>query len=445
MTNTNKFRKLALAASIAGLCSFSGAAFSTASQIFTGINWSNPAFLGLTVKDYEVIAGGDWIFPGLQYDGTLFIPDPARPAAAVLPQPPFNVTFNDKYFDGKVNNKGTYNAPYARVAKRLNEQLLVAFELTTPFSVNDQWPDDTFAAYNAEQNSITTVNLSPIVVYNFGGKLKKLTLGAGPDFMYFSLRNDVIYPSLPVPPVLAPIPDFNYDTEFGDGPDVLITNHVRGWAYGWHVGLTYQAAKGTIIGATYFAQMWQNFTGTGTFTGFPNSENLSVKIGAPATTNVSLTQFFSKEWLVQAQVFYSQWSVNKEGVFMNAAGPQPEDGTPRISYVPVHYSNTWRYNLRTRYEVNPKWTVSATFAYDETPTNNEDRSLGLPESDIISLGAAVEYSITKHVAAAINYGHAWFAKDAPINQTNKNNGIVTKGSVSARAADAVGATLLIKG
>ncbi len=381
-------------------------------QDFSGITYSNPAELTFLVQKTQVILGDEYFAPSpnIIFNGSVFVPDPSPMHHNVVTT-------------GTTENTDFTTYPYGRVAQRLSKQWVVGLDVTKPFDSSIIYPNNSVARYAVTNSGMKSVDVAPNVAYQFSGKLSKLAIGAGWDAMYYTVTLDSKYPSLPTP-----------TTPFGTGSDLSINNHATNWGYGWHAGAIYHLFQTTILGFSYFSAITQNFTnGTSSFTGFPTSDQLNLSLPLPATSNFSILQFLNKEWSMVFKVHYSQWDTLQQVTLHDISGPAP-------SYlINLHYKNTWRFDVGTRYDLSPKFTVGALFAYDQTPTNDADRILGLPGVNQTILGCSMGYKFTKKLEIEAQYGHMFSVK-APINYVDPNTGITTNGNVNI-SGNAVGLLL----
>lgn len=395
---------LVTALSSIGLALLPNIASASNFQDFSGINYSNPADLVYLVKDMQFILGGSLASPIITFNGTVTVPNPVP-----ILGPGITTT-------GSSSNEGNFYVPYGRFAKRLNDQWVFGVDVTEPFREDIEYSATSNERYSGTVTEITSLDVAPSVAYQFGGALSKLSIGFGVDALYTSANINGVYPSLPAITTGGLVP-------FGAGPDVNATNYATDWAYGWHAGLNYHLFRGTFIGLSYFSTVTPKLTGTSTFSGYPANLNLSSTSTLPATSNFTLTQFLNERLLVQARVFYTQWDSIQQIVLLNTAGP-----APNTAILPTGYHNTWRFELRSHYDMTPKIAIQGLLGYDQTPTVNAYRSTRLPDADRYLVAIGGEYKITKAVGLMFNYAHAFAVGTPTINNVDPITGITTSGT-----------------
>lgn len=407
---------LTLTAIASGLLLTSSIAIASSFQSFAGINYNNASDLFYTVKDMQFILGTSMFTPDVTFNGTSTVPSP--PGTPVFLQ---NTVVSSG--SSQVTTKNIFTS-YGRFAKKINDQFLFDVDVTEPFLTNVRYDNTSPARYSGTLFKVNSVDIAPTLAYKFKGSLSDLSLAAGFNVLSLSGALASNYPSLPgfIPPAtLLP---------FGVGPDNQIYNELDGADYGWHGGLTYHAAKGTFLSASYFSGYHNmKITGNSYFTNYMSTPVQSY-VNLPATSNLTVTQFLSPDWLVQARVFYSQWDVVKQLVLNGTAGP----GTGTF-VLPANYHNTWREELRTRYNVTKKFALQGIVGYDEAPNNDVDRTILDPQVNRYFVGIGTEYQVIKGLGVMFNYSHAFSDGNVPFNNTNPTSGVNTLGVVDNPQGD----------
>jgi len=80
-----------------------------------------------------------------------------------------------------------------------------------------------------------------------------------------------------------------------------------------------------------------------------------------------------------------------------------------------------------RYRLDPRWSVSAGFAYDSSPVKNSDRSIVLPLDRQYRYALGTQYELRKDLTLGAAYEYM-DAGSAPVNQT----GGALKGDLKGR-------------
>lgn len=315
-------------------------------------------------------------------------------------------------------------------SKNISNKLTLAFGVFAPFGLATEWSETSAAGYSATLSNLEIIDVSP----GFGAKLTdKLSFGAAFDLQ------------------LAKV-DFNSIIAVAGGglfnSASTSTNHGSSIGFGGHLGLLYQATKQTRLGLNYQSPVEHKFTGKSIINGpiaFPNPNNIAVRndlfsdpISMPGQITFSGMHQVNSKLSFTSTVAYVQWNIVKEIALNNVAGAKG-DATP--VKVPENFKNTWRLAAGAKYKVSDKVNLRAGLGFDQTPTNNVDRNLRLPDSDRIAVAVGGHYQATKTVGLDIGWTHL-FLKNTAINNTatvGANTTTVVAG-VKARA-DLFGAQL----
>lgn len=391
-------------------------AWASSIQVFSGINYSNPADLTLFINDMQLLIGDDLIIPNVVFQGTTFVPSPVAPSF-----------FSPVVTAGTTSTNISYSLPYGRFAKRLSKQWVVSVDVTEPFKSDVIYNQNSFLRYLTTISKTHSVDIGLNAAYQFSGFLSKLSVGLGFDILNFSAVLNSVYPSLPS---LSPLRDF------GAGPDLLVEKIARGNTYGWHAGLLYHALEGTFLDLSYFSTMTPRIVGTSILTGYNTTNNAYTNVNLPSTLNFAVTQFFSRKWMVSVGTNYTIWNRLQRINIFNIAGPVTTE-----TLLP-HYRNTWRFSLSTLYHVIPPLDVVGTFSFDQTPTNMVDRNVTQPEVNHLSLGLYLEYRFIKNWSVGTGYAHTFYPGGAAINYMDPNDFAKVRGLTQV-SADTVSAWLRV--
>lgn len=375
----------------AGLALIPTAVFASSFQNFAGTAYSNPADLSFLVKNNQFIIGDYFVMPKLKFQGTVTVPDPSP---VIFP------LHRDVQTTGTSISNNTFDITYGRAAQRLNDEIVAGIDVSQPYEEVISYTNTSPARYSATLSVVHSVDIAPEIALQIGGPLSNLSLGLGLDELYFSTTLNQMYPSLPK--VSPP-------TRFGSGADLSSTNYDADWTTGWHVGATYHLFRGTFVGLSYYSALNPRVTGPSTFTNVANTTSQST-VNLPATSNFRITQFFSERFLVGLGLHYTQWSCLKTLTLYNVASPSGS-----IQTVPVNYRNTWRVDMNTHYDFTRKWGAGAYAAYDQTPTNDVNRSIRAFGGDTTTLGGAIDYKVLKSTSVSLEYAHI-FAVSESVNQ-----------------------------
>jgi long-chain fatty acid transport protein len=82
----------------------------------------------------------------------------------------------------------------------------------------------------------------------------------------------------------------------------------------------------------------------------------------------------------------------------------------------LDYDNTWHVAVGSRYRLNPRWRVSAGFAYDSSPVGRSDRTPDLPLDRQVRIATGALYDLNESVVLGASYVYVDLG-DADIRQS----------------------------
>ncbi|AKH20202.1 OmpP1/FadL family transporter [Sedimenticola thiotaurini] len=178
--------------------------------------------------------------------------------------------------------------------------------------------------------------------------------------------------------------------------------------YGYNLALHFKATDQLSLAATYRSKIDLTVKGDANLWvgGALNYIGpASVEIPAPAALNLAAAYDINDRTTVEFVYERTYWSSYKQLDFNYAASIHPfidgVFGTPGIK----DWSDTNTYRIGLTHQLNPKWTLMAGFAYDETPVPKKYVNYELPDSDakIFSFGAKYKYSDKMTIGASLLY------------------------------------------
>jgi long-chain fatty acid transport protein len=261
------------------------------------------------------------------------------------------------------------------------------------------------------KSQVKVVTFQPTVSYAFNDKV---SIGFGPTINRIS---GVLESALNLPQVPGS----------GDGRVQVKGDDI---GYGFNVGLMVQATDTTNLGLTYHSKVTYKLEGHTEVTpgaGIPQRllgagrYDAKLSLDTPESVDFSLTQKLTDDWKVSAGSTWTRWSrlkaitVENSGVTTagGAAAPQLV-GTINEDQ---NWHDTWAYAIGTSYQLNKQWVLRTGLTWDQSPTNNTDRSPRIPTGDrtIFSIGAG--WSPTDDITVDVAYSYLDEEK-VSVNRTN---------------------------
>jgi long-chain fatty acid transport protein len=204
-----------------------------------------------------------------------------------------------------------------------------------------------------------------------------LTLGAGVSFQYA---------------------DAELQSRVAGGPNGVADVSGDGFDIGFTVGLLYEPLPGTKLGLNY--QSGFEHTLEGDFSAnFPGVGGRSgeARFDLPPVASFGVIQSITDDVRVMAEFEWTGWSAYDRVLITDkATGAVVQDD-------PQNYEDSIMVSFGAEYDVSDRLAVRAGVAFDETPTNDEFRTVRTPDSSRYWLSAGASYEITERVGVDVGY------------------------------------------
>ena len=293
--------------------------------------------------------------------------------------------------------------PMGFYTNKLNDQWSVGFGLYAPFGLVTDYEGSFQGRGFGSKSEVKVVTLQPTISYAFNDRV---SIGFGPTINRIAgtLESEIR---------LTPIPQ----ARAGDN-NVKIKGDDT--ALGFNAGILIQATDTTRVGLTYHSKVKYKLDGHTNVTASSdpftaarlksNRYDASLKIDTPESWDLSVTQELSDAWRVYAGTTWTRWSrlkditVENKGVTAAAGGAAAPQLFGTITEE-QNWHDTWAYAIGTSYQLNKQWVVRTGLTWDQSPTNNTNRSPRIPTGDrtIFSLGAG--YAVTDDLTIDVAYSY----------------------------------------
>jgi long-chain fatty acid transport protein len=268
------------------------------------------------------------------------------------------------------------------------------------------------------KSEVAVITFQPTVSYAFNDKV---SIGFGPTINRISgtLESQPNLGLLPLPG-LAGTGDSKVKVK---GDDT---------ALGFNAGILVQATDTTRVGLTYHSKVkykLEGHTDVTPGTGVPAAYlgagryDASLKVDTPESWDASVTQDLSDAWKVYGGATWTRWSrlkditVNNEGV-TRAGGALAPQIVGQIKE-PQNWHDTWAYALGTSYQLTKQVVLRTGLTFDQSPTNNTDRSPRIPTGDRTIFSVGLGYAVMDNMTVDLAYS---YLKEEP-GKVNKQNAL----------------------
>lgn len=286
--------------------------------------------------------------------------------------------------------------PFGFYTNKLNDQWSVGFGVYAPFGLVTDYERGYQGRGYGSKSEVKVMTFQPTVSYAFNDKV---SIGFGPTINRISgvLESDKTL-----------------------NPNVADTNvKIKGddTALGFNVGVLVQATDTTRVGLTYHSKVNYKLEGHTTISGPAQTQavlrnnryDASLKIETPESYDLSVTQDLTDAWKLYGGATWTRWSrlkeitVNNQGV-TSAGGLAAPSQLTSISE-PQNWHDTWAYAVGTSYQLTKQVVLRTGLSFDQSPTNNTDRSPRIPTGDRTIFSMGLGYKVMDNMTVDLAYSY----------------------------------------
>jgi long-chain fatty acid transport protein len=359
----------------------SGAVAADASTIFF-----NPA--GLTqLPTMEVVVSGAGVGVQGQFTGTATqTASPALPVTVPLGT------------NAGGNAGGWALVPSLYFSAPIGERWAAGVGVGAPFGLKTEYESNWMGRFLGIESEVKTINVNPSVAFKLNDSV---SLGAGVNWQKAdaTLTNAALV---------------------GAATPGLTTLKANDDTWGWNVGALFKLGADTKVGVSYRSSM--DYTLAGNVTTVNSNTGATVGTGTFAATAgikfpdmalLSVAQPLGAKWQLLGDVQYTHWStIGKVNVVDSSNGVTRDQ-------LAFNFEDAWRVALGANYLYSEQWTFRGGVAWDQSPVNDQNRTVRLPDSDRIWIAFGAQYKFGKGGVLDVGYAHL-FMQSPSINQTRQS-------------------------
>lgn len=288
--------------------------------------------------------------------------------------------------------------PFGYYVTPISDKLHAGIGVYAPFGVESDYENGWQGRYEGVTSMVQVVTIQPTVSYAFNDRV---SVGFGPTINHISGELTSNVPAAAFNPALAAMSDADVEIE---GDDI---------AYGYNVGVLFGITDRLDWGLTYHSKVDYSLEGDTTISGTPapvapaidGKYDAELDITMPESVDTSFSFQATDALALYAGATFTRWS-RLEGIEVENSGVnamfQSSFGTITEE---LEWEDTWSFAVGGAYQLNPKWVIRAGYAFDESPTNDQHRTVRIPVSDrdIYTLGAGWNVSDDLTIDAAYAY------------------------------------------
>ena len=302
--------------------------------------------------------------------------------------------------------------PFGFYTNKLNDQWAIGFGVYAPFGLVTDY-EKTFQGRSfGSYSKVSVITFQPTVSYAFNDRV---SIGFGPTINRISgkLESELALSTI------AAVPNTNVTIK---GDDTAV---------GFNVGVLVQATDTTRVGLTYHSKVAYKLKGHTEVTApaltagalASGRYDASLAIDTPESYDLSVTQDLTDAWKLYAGTTWTRWSRLKD-ITVNNDGVTTANGVaaPRIVgqiTEPQNWHDTWAYALGTSYQLTKQVVLRTGLTFDQSPTNNTDRSPRIPTGDRTIFSLGLGYAVMDNMTIDVAYS---YLKEEPV-KINKVNAL----------------------
>jgi long-chain fatty acid transport protein len=301
--------------------------------------------------------------------------------------------------------------PFGFYTNKLNDQWAIGFGVYAPFGLVTDYENGFQGRGFGSKSEVKVMTFQPTVSYAFNDKV---SIGFGPTINRISgvLESDKTLV------IGAPFSDTNVKIK---GDDT---------ALGFNVGVLVQATDTTRVGLTYHSKVNYKLEGHTTVSGPAQTQgalrnnryDASLKIETPESYDLSVTQDLTDAWKLYGGATWTRWSrlkeitVNNEGVTATNGGALAPSRIANITEE-QNWHDTWAYAVGTSYQLTKQVVLRTGLTFDQSPTNNKDRSPRIPTGDRTIFSVGLGYKVMDNMTVDLAYSYLK-EEDVKVNNTS---------------------------
>jgi long-chain fatty acid transport protein len=339
---------------------------------------------------------------------------------------------------GDGGDAGSTNfVPNLYVNVPINPQWNFGLGVNAPFGLKTEYDNGWLGRFHGIKSEIKTINVNPALSWKI---VPTFAVGVGVDWQRIdaTLTNNVNYsaglaqaaataaaqgliPAGLVPTIISNTSGLESFADIDADDD----------AWGWNIGALWDVTPNTRIGAHYRSSIKYKVSGNVSFdnpalptlppTLAPAVQNLANAVNAqlanggitadielPDIANLSFFSRLNDRWDIMGDVQYTRWSTIKDLTIVRTTGTL-------LQSTPLNFDDVWRFSVGANYRYDDKWMFRTGIAYDETPVNQADRIVRLPDESRFWLALGAQYKWNNNLKLDGGFVYIW-VDNASINQ-----------------------------
>lgn len=287
--------------------------------------------------------------------------------------------------------------------------------LHAPFGLTTEYDSDSIFRYQAIESAVTVIDVNPAMAWKVS---ENFSVGLGLDIQYMDVKltSAVDYGAVCLGATMDPglCSVLGLNPQKADGSTEVAGDGV---AFGWNVGVMWDVSDRLSLGLSHRASVEHELEGDAEFENTPvlfTDMNLFVPteieadFDSPELTMLAAKFDINDRWTIAADISDTKWS-NFEELRIRFVG---DNSNQPDSAEAFEWENVQRISTGLEYKYSDVLTLRAGLSFDESPINEEERSVRLPSADRVwhALGASYQWK----EKTSFDVGYVYINVDGPI-------------------------------
>ncbi|MBI8114765.1 outer membrane protein transport protein [Pseudomonas paraeruginosa] len=300
--------------------------------------------------------------------------------------------------------------PFGYFSTPINEDFTFGLGIYVPYGIINDYENGFMGSSHGSYSKVQVITVQPTIAWKINDKV---SVGFGPTFNRIDgqLKNTLATNALN-----------------GGNGDTKISIKGDDTAIGYNVGVMVDLTDDTTWGLTYHSKVKYHLGGntevknSPAFLGLNGKYDAKLDITLPESVDTSITHKFDDKWTGYVGAVWTRWSRLETFDVRNSGLPAGPIGQNfQTLSEDLKWRDTWSFSVGTSYQATPEWVLRTGFAYEPSPTTNEDRNVRIPVGDrkVFTLGAG--WSPNQDLTVDVAYAYLW-ESTASVNQSAKSIG-----------------------
>lgn len=268
----------------------------------------------------------------------------------------------------------------------VNPRMRLGVGLNVPFGLKTEYDSGWRGQLTALTSEIKTINVNPALSYKVSDTF---SIGGGLNIQWIE----------------AELSNFA-------GAAGVATLKADDIGYGFNFGVMAAVTPSTRIGAHYRSRIKYEVEGDASSSTVPAlfNSNIRADLRVPETFSLSVFHALNPKWELMADITRTGWDSLQQLTVVRTSGPAAGATLTSLAF---NWEDTMRYGIGANYRWSDQTKLRFGVAFDETPTNDVDRTARLPDQDRRWIALGVQHRLSKAGVLEVGYAHE-FIKDARV-------------------------------